>query len=725
MSRSCHPSLCVLRQPRSGQRKEAMSTKISCFLYSKRCSFQPAATLASHLSVLPSIKAKDVPKQSKRQGGALGKTSRQWLTVKEHIGIDWTSKHEQRRTLTAVTAQIQKGKESAPQAKGGWSWGEGPPDITSTLGGDLALVAQGDFSIASKLAPADNLWTTERDGAVRLRMGQTGPEAEPPITIHQLFQQTLERYSNRPALAVKRDGQWKTTTYLEYYQACRAAAKGFLKVQSKLPHLKAIIQYHGELKEKRPNLYMWKEFMQLGSDVLDSQLDEIIAPQKANQCCTLIYTSGTTGNPKGVMLSHDNMTWSLKAFGNALGVGEDEVMVSYLPLSHIAAQVYDIWLPITFGGITYFAEPDALKGSLITTLQEVRPTVFIGVPRVWEKIQEELKNLDATSSIMRKKTTAQARAIGLRANYNHMNGNNSVPWGYTLAHYVVLRKIQEVVGLDRCHICNIGAAPTSKDIFDYFMSINLPLHELYGMSESTGAHVVSTSNSFLIPSCGKELLGCKIRIDKPDKDGNGEVCYWGRDVFMGYLNMKEKTLEALDEEGWLHSGDIGKLDQHGFLYITGRIKELIITSGGENIPPSPIENSVKEEVPIISNAMVIGDERKFLSLLITLKCNIDRKTGEPQDELNLEAVQFCQELGSRATRVSEVIGSKDPVIYKAIQEGIERVNERAVSNAQKIQKWTILDKDFSVVGGEIGPTMKLRRHIVLQLYQDTIDAFYK
>nr|XP_033792808.1 long-chain-fatty-acid--CoA ligase ACSBG2-like isoform X2 [Geotrypetes seraphini]XP_033792818.1 long-chain-fatty-acid--CoA ligase ACSBG2-like isoform X2 [Geotrypetes seraphini]XP_033792826.1 long-chain-fatty-acid--CoA ligase ACSBG2-like isoform X2 [Geotrypetes seraphini] len=772
-----------------------MSTKISCFLYSKRCSFQPAATLASHLSVLPSIKAKDVPKQSKRQGGALGKTSRQWLTVKEHIGIDWTSKHEQRRTLTAVTAQIQKGKESAPQAKGGWSWGEGPPDITSTLGGDLALVAQGDFSIASKLAPADNLWTTERDGAVRLRMGQTGPEAEPPITIHQLFQQTLERYSNRPALAVKRDGQWKTTTYLEYYQACRAAAKGFLKlglerfhgvailgfncpewffadigaimaggipagiyvtsspeacqyvaenckanilvvenhqqltkilqVQSKLPHLKAIIQYHGELKEKRPNLYMWKEFMQLGSDVLDSQLDEIIAPQKANQCCTLIYTSGTTGNPKGVMLSHDNMTWSLKAFGNALGVGEDEVMVSYLPLSHIAAQVYDIWLPITFGGITYFAEPDALKGSLITTLQEVRPTVFIGVPRVWEKIQEELKNLDATSSIMRKKTTAQARAIGLRANYNHMNGNNSVPWGYTLAHYVVLRKIQEVVGLDRCHICNIGAAPTSKDIFDYFMSINLPLHELYGMSESTGAHVVSTSNSFLIPSCGKELLGCKIRIDKPDKDGNGEVCYWGRDVFMGYLNMKEKTLEALDEEGWLHSGDIGKLDQHGFLYITGRIKELIITSGGENIPPSPIENSVKEEVPIISNAMVIGDERKFLSLLITLKCNIDRKTGEPQDELNLEAVQFCQELGSRATRVSEVIGSKDPVIYKAIQEGIERVNERAVSNAQKIQKWTILDKDFSVVGGEIGPTMKLRRHIVLQLYQDTIDAFYK
>nr|XP_033814310.1 long-chain-fatty-acid--CoA ligase ACSBG2-like [Geotrypetes seraphini] len=761
-----------------------MSTKISCFLYSKRSSFQPAATLASHLPRSSSTKDKDILEPSKAQGGTKGKKYKQWLTTEEHKETDRPSKQEQGRTATAVTAQMLSCMELP-----------NPSDITSAFRGGLSLVAQGDLSIASNLAPADSLWTTEKDGAVRLRMGQSGPGAEPPITIHQLFQQTLERYSNRPALAVKRDGQWKTITYLEYYQACRAAAKAFLKlglerfhgvailgfncpewffadigaimaggipagiyitsspeacqyvaenctanilvvenhqqlikilqVQAKLPHLKAIIQYHEELKEKRPNLFTWKEFMQLGSDVPDSQLDEIIASQKANQCCTMLYTSGTTGNPKGVMLSHDNVTWTLRTAGNMQDLGEDEVVVSYLPLSHIAAQAYDLWLPMIFGGTTYFAEPDALKGSLITTLQEVRPTLFLGVPRVWEKIQEKLNILDATSSFIRRKTTALARTIGLRANYNRMNGNNSVPWGYTLAHSLVLKKLQEAVGLDRCCMPNTGAAPISKDTLEYFMSINLPLYELYGMSESSGPHTISTQNSFSISSCGKELLGCKIRIDKPDKDGNGEVCYWGRDVFMGYLNMKEKTLEALDEEGWLHSGDIGKLDQHGFLYITGRIKELIITSGAENIPPILIENSVKEEVPIISNAMLIGDKRKFLSLLITLKCNIDPKTGEPQDELNLEAVQFCQKLGSRATRVSEVIGSKDPVIYKAIQEGIERVNERAVSNAQKIQKWTILDKDFSVFGGEIGPTMKLRRPVVSQLYQVTIDAFYK
>ncbi|XP_030048666.1 long-chain-fatty-acid--CoA ligase ACSBG2 isoform X2 [Microcaecilia unicolor] len=772
-----------------------MSAKISSFLYSKRCSFQPAATLASHLSALSSIKNKDAPDQNKRQGGAMGKRYTQWWTAEEHKGMDWTSKHEKRGTTATVTAQILSHKESDPQAKGGWSWGESPSDTTSTFRGGLSLVAGGDLSIASKLAPAESLSTTEKDGAVRLRVEQTGPGSQPPITIHQLFQQTLQRCSNKPALAVKRDGQWKTITFLQYYQNCRAAAKGFLKlglerfhgvailgfncpewlfadigaimaggipagiyltsspeacwyvaencaanilvvenhhqltkilqVQSKLPHLKAIIQYRGELKEKRPNLYTWEEFMQLGSDIPDSQLDEIIASQKANQCCTLIYTSGTTGSSKAVMVSHDNLTWSIRTFGNMMGLGEDEVVVSYLPLSHIAAQVYDLWMTMIFGGTTYFAEPDALKGSLITTLQEVRPTVFLGVPRVWEKIQEKLKILDATSSIIKRKTTARARDIGLRVNYNRMNGNNSVPWGYTLAHYLVLKKIQAAVGLDRCHTCNTGAASISKDTFEYFMSINLPLYEIYGMSESSGPHALSTPNSILPPSCGKKLLGCRIRIDKPDKDGNGEICYWGRDVFMGYLNMKEKTLEALDEEGWLHSGDIGKLDQQGFLYITGRIKELIITSGGTNVTPVPIEESVKKEVPIISNAMLIGDNRNFLSMLITLKCNIDPKTAEPQDELTLEAIQFCQKLGSRATRVSEVISSKDPAIYKAIQEGIERVNERVESNAHRVQKWTILDKDFSILGGEIGPTMKLRRTVVLQLYQDKIDAFYK
>ncbi|XP_030048663.1 long-chain-fatty-acid--CoA ligase ACSBG2 isoform X2 [Microcaecilia unicolor] len=764
--------------------KKDLIAKRSCCLFSTRFMFHPAVTLAAHLSMLPSPKHQEVPEQNDNKGAALEEKPGKGNVTEDHEGIASASWHVQKGTPDGGTTQRLKDSESA-----------GALGISSSFRSGLSSITQGDLSIASKLAPADSLWTTEKDGAVRFRMEQTGPGSEPPITIHQLFQQTLQHCSNKPALAVKRDGQWKTITFLQYYQNCRAAAKGFLKlglqrfhgvailgynspewffanigailagglatgiyttssseacqyflenceaniivvedhqqlkkilkVQHELPKLKAIVQYRGELQEKRPNLYTWEEFMQLGSDIPDSQLDDVIASQKVNQCCTLIYTSGTTGKPKGVMLSHDNVTWTTKAMKNTLGLIEDVVTVSYLPLCHIAGQVYDIWLPMNYGGTTYFAEPDALKGSLITTLQEVHPTVFLGVPRVWEKIQEKLKHLDATSSIFRRKATAWATAIGLRANYNRMNRNNSVPWGYTLANYLVLKKIQAAVGLDRCHTCNTGAAPISKDMLEYFMSINLPLYEVNGMSESSGPHTLSTQNAFQILSCGKDFLGCRTRIDKPDKDGNGEVCYWGRDVFMGYLNMKEKTEEALDEEGWLHSGDVGKLDQQGFLYLTGRIKDLIITAGGKNIPPIIIEAAVKEEVPIISNAMLIGDRRKFLSMLLTLKCNFNPDTGEPQDELSPEAVQFCRELGSRATRVSEVISSKDPAVYKAIQEGIERVNGRAESNAHRVQKWTILEKDFSIYGGELGPTMKLKCHVVLQRYQDEIDAFYK
>ncbi|KAJ1212740.1 hypothetical protein NDU88_000388 [Pleurodeles waltl] len=183
--------------------------------------------------------------------------------------------------------------------------------------------------------------------------------------------------------------------------------------------------------------------------------------------------------------------------------------------------------------------------------------------------------------------------------------------------------------------------------------------------------------------------------------------------------MVEKTREALDEEGWLHSGDIGKFDQDDFLYLTGRIK------GGENVPPVPIENALKEEVPIVSNAVLIGDKRRFLSMLITLKCTMHPNTLQPGDDLTPDAIQFCQQLGSSATRVSEVVRYKDPAIYKAIQEGLDRVNKTAVSNAQRVQKWTILEKDFSIDGGELGPTLKLKRPVILDMYAKVIEEFYK
>lgn len=644
------------------------------------------------------------------------------------------------------------------------------------------------------LAPADQLWTSVRNMAVRLRMEESGLGSETPMTVHQMFLETVESHGDHPALASKEEGQWVSLSWREYYSQCRGAAKSFLKlgleryhgvgilgfnspewfiadvgcilagglaagiyttnsaeacqyvadnceanvlvvenhkqllkilqVKDQLPHLKAIVQYKDALQQKLPNLYTWAEFMKLGEEVSDEELNAVIDSQRANECCTLIYTSGTTGNPKGVMLSHDNITWISNATGTMTELkSADEVVVSYLPLSHVAAQVNDMWICMRFAGTTHFADPDALKGSLGTTLKEVRPTSFLGVPRVWEKMQEKMKAIGAKSSPFRKRIADWAKSVGLQYSYSAMNGENAVPWGFMLANNLVFKKVRSALGLDRCRACFTGAAPITKETLEYFMSLNIPLFELYGMSESTGPHTISWLDAYKIMSCGRTVTGSKTKLDKPDEDGNGEICFWGRHVFMGYLNMPEKTEEALDQEGWLHSGDLGKHDKKDFLFITGRIKELIITAGGENIPPVPIEDAVKAETAIISNAMLIGDKLKFLSMLLTLKCTVD-DNGEPTDDLTPEAVEFCQKHGVKATKASEIIANNEPAIYKAIQEGVERVNATSASNAQKVQKWVLLDRDFSISGGELGPTMKLKRSVVVKMYQDKIDQLY-
>jgi len=192
---------------------------------------------------------------------------------------------------------------------------------------------------------------------------------------------------------------------------------------------------------------------------------------------------------------------------------------------------------------------------------------------------------------------------------------------------------------------------------------------------------------------------------------------------MGYVNAPEKTKDTMDDEGWLHSGDIGK-KENDFLYITGRIKELIITAGGENIAPCAIEEAVKEELPIISQAMLVGDKRKFLSILLTIKTEIDPDTQVPKDELTKASKEWCRSIDSQANTLQDILNGKDENIAAAIESGIERANKKAVSRAAKVQKWTILPTDFSIPGGELGPTMKLRRPIINKMYASTIENFY-
>lgn len=641
-----------------------------------------------------------------------------------------------------------------------------------------------------------SLWTTDVNGLVKLRVDPTCPQT--PITVHQMFQESLDKYGSLNALASKKNGKWEKITFSEYYSLSRKAAKSFLKlglerfhsvailgfnsaewfvsavgavfaggivtgiyttsspeachyiahdcraniivvenqkqldkitqIWNRLPHLKAVVMYKDSLPEKRPNLYTMNEFMELGNEIHDEELDAIINSQKPNQCCVLIYTSGTTGNPKGAMLSHDNITWTAAHASRAGDMQpaeiQQETIVSYLPLSHIAAQIYDLWTGIKWGEQVYFAEPDALKGGLVDVLKEALPTAHMGVPRVWEKIMEKLKDVSSQSGFMKKKMLSWAMSVSLERN---LSGSNSdlKPFRMKLADRLVLAKIREALGFSHCqkHFC--GAAPLSAETLQFFLGLNIPLYEAYGMSETTGPHCMSGPYVYRRHSCGKAVPGCKVKLVNEDADGHGEICFWGRTVFMGYLNMEEKTREAIDGDGWLHSGDLGKMDKDGFVYVTGRIKELIITAGGENVAPNSIEDAVKKEIPIISNAMLIGDQKKFLSMLLTLKCLADPETSEPTDDLSQEAREFCQKNGSKATKVSEIVRIRDQAIYQAIQEGIDRVNMNAVSNVQRIQKWMVLEKDFSISGGEFGPTMKLRRQMVVEKYRAVIDSFYK
>uniref|UniRef100_A0A2P2HVM7 long-chain-fatty-acid--CoA ligase n=1 Tax=Hirondellea gigas TaxID=1518452 RepID=A0A2P2HVM7_9CRUS len=497
-----------------------------------------------------------------------------------------------------------------------------------------------------------------------------------------------------------------------------------LQYKHELPSLKAIIQYKG--KPTTEGVLSWDQLMEMGMKESDDRLEDRLKRIAVNQCCTLIYTSGTTGPPKGVMLSHDNICWTALSCSIYFEmIPGKEVVVSYLPLSHVAAQLADIYMSMINGGTAYFAQPDALKGSLGITLREVRPTGFLGVPRVWEKIHEKMMDIGRKTKGVKKSIATWAKSVGLETNERRQRDDNSKPLGFPIANAIVFKKVKQVLGLDRCRLFLSGAAPIAPDIVRYFHSLDICLVEIYGMSESSGPHTTGIPKAFRVGSAGCTIPGAATRVDKPDHEGNGEVCMFGRNRSMGYLLKEEITNETIDDEGWLHSGDIGKIEEGKYLFITGRLKELIITAGGENIPPVMVEDHLKGELTCISNAMLIGDKRKFLSILLTLKTNMNLDTGEALDSLSPACIEWCQSIGSSAKTIYDVLSGPDAKIMRGIQDGIDRTNKNAASNAQKIQKWTILPRDFTVLSDELGPTMKLKRPVVAKKYAETIERFYQ
>ena len=289
----------------------------------------------------------------------------------------------------------------------------------------------------------------------------------------------------------------------------------------------------------------------------------------------------------------------------------------------------------------HFARADALKGSLKLTLGAVKPTIFFGVPRVWEKFEEAIRAIGAQSTGLKKKLSTWAKGVALRR-YRALSAVSSADERSARAGAFeealalkLLGKVHAAIGLDRAHFTFTGAAPIAPSTLGYFGSLGLTVHEVFGMSEVSGPSNVTIASCYAPGYCGPALPGVELKLERVegrDKPGEGEVCFRGRSVMMGYLHDDEKSEQTIDAEGWLHSGDTGRLDivRPGLapmLKITGRIKELLITGGGENVAPVPIEDALKEALPALSCAVVIGDRLKFLSVLLTLKQRANEATG--------------------------------------------------------------------------------------------------
>lgn len=509
----------------------------------------------------------------------------------------------------------------------------------------------------------------------------------------------------------------------------------YAQIASRLPYLKAVVVWgepiNPSISEKvgKP-VYSFEDFLALGSSVSDADLETRMSNAKPGNCSTLIYTSGTTGHPKAVMISHDNCTWTTKTIlDNYIPMNHTDRCVSYLPLSHIAAQIVDLHVPMYLGCSVYFAQPDALKGSIAVTMAEVKPTYFFGVPRVWEKIQEKMVQVGRSTTGVMKMLSTWAKAMGAEHSRRAQFGNGGgAPCGYSCANSLILSKIKEKLGLGECRVCFTAAAPISVDTLNYFASLDIPVYEVFGQSECTGPHTVSCPGEWKIGYCGRPMPGTRTMI----AEGTNELCYYGRHIFMGYMYMPDMTAATIDDNGFLHSGDVADFDDNnrsdvpapsGFMKITGRIKELIITAGGENIPPVLIENEMKAAMVALSNCVVIGDRRKFLTMLVSLKSEVNHETGEPSSKLAADALFVGKQIGSSATTVDEAM--KDPLWAKYITDGMKKANANTTSNAQVVQKWVMLPVDLSEKAGDLTPTLKLKRSVVNAKYSQLIESMYE
>ena len=448
----------------------------------------------------------------------------------------------------------------------------------------------------------------------------------------------------------------------------------------------------------------YEEFLKIGEKTNQENPDlweSLVNNVSPDDIAILVYTSGTTGPSKGAMINHTNLLYSINTGYDIFDVMEHEEQLSFLPLCHILERSVSVMIPLKTGAVVNFAES---IDTVPENIREVSPTVFIAVPRIWEKFYSSITILMKDATFVGKFFYQFSINVGSKYKEYFIDGKEpplSLKLSYWICNQLVLKNIKKLLGLNNCRYALSGAAPISPDLINWYLSLGIDMREGWGMTETAGVGTAFYSREIKLGHVGRAVNESEVRIAQ-----DGEILFRGPGVFCGYLNKPEQTKETLID-GWLHTGDVGEIDNYGNLKITDRKKDIIITAGGKNISPSEIENELKFS-PFISDAVVIGDKRKFLSCLIMI------------DEENV--MKHAQDNDIPFSNFESLCKSEE--IVSLIDDEVNKVNKKFAS-VEQVKKFSLIDIQLTAEDDELTPTMKLKRKFINQKYGDIIESMYQ
>ncbi len=459
-------------------------------------------------------------------------------------------------------------------------------------------------------------------------------------------------------------------------------------------------------------LLFWDDFYELGRRHREEHpgaVERIMADAGADDIATLIYTSGTTGPPKGAMLSNANIKYCQDVLVNAEGrlegkpIGPEDIGLTYLPLCHVAERIFSTWT-LTSNGLTlYFAESIE---TVQANLREVQPTFFFAVPRIWERIHAAILIRMADASRFKKLLNGLGMRLAQYIGRKRVENGGDFTLGARLAYWIgnplTFRALKEKAGLRHCRYAGSGAAPIAPEVLEFFMGLGVPVYEIYGMTENTAVATTNFAGRVKVGTVGEPYPQIGFRID----EGTGEIQTKSPGNFVGYWNKPEATADTFTEDGWLKTGDVGEWVDGTHVKIIDRIKHIIITSGGKNISPSEIENSLKAS-PYIKEAMVIGDGRKFVTALLAIEFDV---VGD-----------WALSKGIPYTTYRDL--SEKPEVIELMQGIVNKTNEK-FARVEQIKKFRMIPKELDHEDGELTATQKLKRNAMEDMFGDLIASMY-